>query len=195
VGALRDSLRRWLRWELSRRIELTVGLRLIVLDRAVKFVALTAGAVALLVAVRTGALLEVSQRLQTELNLRPGRGLWLRLTSYTLRHFTSLSRREETALAVAAILYGVLEGVEGAGLLLRRRWAEYLVLLATAAFIPLEIDELVRRPTPWKGIAFAVNVVIVVYLVRRKRLFLDRPPASADAGAIQLSRCYRREVG
>jgi uncharacterized membrane protein (DUF2068 family) len=175
---------RWLRWEFSRRIELTLGLRLIVLDRAVKFVALIAGGVVLLVAAASGALAGFTQHVQTELNLKPGSHLWLRLVNYLLQHLGSLSGGARTALAVGAILYGLLEGVEGFGLILGRRWAEYLVLLATCAFIPLEVDEIVRHPTPLKGLAFVINVAIVVYLVRRKRLFLDRPPATATPEAV-----------
>ena len=100
----------------------------------------------------------------------------MRLTDFLLQRFTKLSRVSETALAVAAILYGALEAVEAIALIARRRWAEYLVLLATAAFILLEIDELIRRPTVVKALAFIINVAIVVYLIRRKQLFLDRPP-------------------
>ena len=167
----------WVRWEMGRRIELTLGLRLIILDRFVKAVALIGGGVVLLVAERTGALAQFTARLQTELNLNPGSHLWLRLTSWLLQHLATLSSGAQTALAIAAMLYGLLEALEGTGLILRRRWAEYLVLLATVAFIPLEIDELLHHPTVWKGLALLINVAIAVYLVRRKRLFLERRPA------------------
>jgi uncharacterized membrane protein (DUF2068 family) len=82
------------------------------------------------------------------------------------------------------MLYGALEAFEGYGLLRRRRWAEYLVLLATAAFLPLEVDELIRKPTLFKAGALLVNLLIIVYLIWRKRLFLERPGhAHADATA------------
>jgi len=171
----------WARWELSRRITLTLGLRLIILDRAAKALVLTLGGVALLVAVRSGALEDWADRLQTELNVHAGSGVWLRLTGYTVGHFTTLGKGTQVAVAVAAFLYGLLEAVEAVALILRRRWAEYLVLFASCAFIPVEIEELLRHPGVLKGLAFLVNVVIVVYLVRRKRLFLDRPPATAPA--------------
>ena len=171
----------WARWELSRRITLTLGLRLIILDRAVKALVLTLGGIVLLVAVRSGALEDWSDRLQTELNVNAGSGVWLRLTGYTVGHFTTLGTGTQVALAVAAFLYGLLEAVEAVALILRRRWAEYLVLLASCAFIPVEIEELLLHPGVLKGLAFLVNIVIVAYLVRRKRLFLDRPPATAPA--------------
>lgn len=165
----------WARWEMGRRVELTLGLRLIIVDRFVKAVALILGGIVLLVAERSGELAELTARLQAEINVSPGSHLWLRLTNWVLQHITTLSGGAQTALAIAAMLYGLLEAFEGFGLILRRRWAEYLVLLATCAFIPLEVDEVIRHPTVWKGIALLINVAIVVYLVRRKRLFLDRP--------------------
>ena len=170
----------WMRWELNRRIELTLGHRLIIIDRFVKAVVLVLGGIVLLIAERTGALAQLTERLQTELNVSPGSHLWLRLTSWLLEHVATLSGGAQTALAIAAMLYGLLEAFEGFGLILHRRWAEYLVLLATCAFIPLEVDELARHPTVWKAVAFLINVAIVVYLVRRKRLFLERPPLSAS---------------
>lgn len=163
----------WMRWEFGRRIELTIGVRLIILDRFVKAVALVLGGIVLLATERTGALAQFTERVQTELNVSSGSHLWLRLTNWVLQHLAMLGGSAETALAIAALLYGLLEAVEGTGLILRRRWAEYLVLLATCAFIPVEVDELVRHPTVWKALALLINVVIVVYLVRRKRLFLD----------------------
>ena len=173
----------WVHWEASRRIEMTLGVRLIILDRAVKFVVLVAGGIGLIVATRVGLIDQLATTVQQQLNLSPGNHLWLRLVNWLLDRFGSLGRRGEYALGFAAVLYGVLEGFEATGLVLRRRWAEYLVLLATVAFVPLEIDELIRHPSPWKGLALLVNLAIVVYLVRRKRLFLERPPAGSAAPA------------
>ncbi|MBV8194921.1 MAG: DUF2127 domain-containing protein [Candidatus Dormibacteraeota bacterium] len=168
------------RWEMRRRITVTLGIRLIILDRFVKAVVLVFGGVALLILSRTDALSQLADHLQTELDLNPGSHLWLRLTDYLVQHLSSLGSGGEVALAVGAFCYGLLECLEGIGLVLRRRWAEYLVLLATGAFIPLEIDELVRRPTVWKAIALLINIAIIVYLIRRKRLFIDRPPMTLD---------------
>jgi hypothetical protein len=50
-------------------------------------------------------------------------------------------------------------------------WAEYLAAVATSAFIPLEIYELVEKPTPLKAAALVANIVIVIYLVYKGRLF------------------------
>jgi uncharacterized membrane protein (DUF2068 family) len=84
--------------------------------------------------------------------------------------------------AAAAALggYAVLEGVEAVGLWWQKRWAEYLTLIATALFLPLEIWELTHRVTPFKILAFIINVAVVVYLLYAKRLFGIRGGAAAE---------------
>ena len=73
---------------------------------------------------------------------------------------------------VAALGYGVLELVEGTGLWLDQLWAEYLTVIATSLLIPLELYELIHKPSLLKAGGIAVNVAIVAYLVYalRKRL-------------------------
>jgi len=52
------------------------------------------------------------------------------------------------------------------GLFLRKRWAEWLTVVATTLLIPLELYELVRKPSALKGAGLIVNILIVLYLVR-----------------------------
>lgn len=83
-----------------------------------------------------------------------------------------LLKHSTLTLAVLAVTaYGLLEGAEGVGLWLMKRWGEYLTAAATALFIPLEISELLKHPTLFKGAALAVNIAAVIYLVVIKRLF------------------------
>lgn len=63
------------------------------------------------------------------------------------------------------LIYAALFLTEGVGLLLRKRWAEYLTTIATASFIPLEIYELCRHATVVKAALLVVNVAIVIYLI------------------------------
>ena len=85
-----------------------------------------------------------------------------------------------TLVAIGLLLYGLLEGVEGVGLWLARRWAEYLTVIATAAFLPLEIHELLKTVTVTKVGAFVINIAAVVYLVVAKRLFGARGQAAYE---------------
>lgn len=163
--------RAWIRWEFGRRIELTGFIRFIIIERFLKGAVLIAGGIVLIVASSETNLHDLTARLHTELNLDPGRHLWRRLYEKVLSGLSS----HPDEIGVGAILYGLLEGFEAFGLILRRRWAEYLVVVATVVFIPVEIDELLRHPTVLKAAALVVNVAIVVYLVWRKRLFIERP--------------------
>ncbi|MEO9224182.1 MAG: DUF2127 domain-containing protein, partial [Acidimicrobiales bacterium] len=82
-----------------------------------------------------------------------------------------LKRGTLTILIVTALAYCIVEGVEAVGLWLERRWAEYLTVLATAGFLPIEIHELVDRVTVLRVLALLVNLAILVWLVWSKRLF------------------------
>ncbi len=74
-------------------------------------------------------------------------------------------------VAVGVLAYGALELLEGVGLWLMRRWGEYVAVVGTAVFIPLEIYELLERVTWLRVVAFALNVFAVVYILWTKRLF------------------------
>jgi uncharacterized membrane protein (DUF2068 family) len=69
------------------------------------------------------------------------------------------------ALSLGTFVYAGLYFTEGAGLLLRKRWAEYLTIISTAGFIPLEIYEIAQHLTAIRIVLLFVNVAIVLYLV------------------------------
>jgi uncharacterized membrane protein (DUF2068 family) len=175
------GLRRWWRWEMHRELEVTPFIRFITIERFAKGTVLLLGGVAILAVGNTNAFHDFVLRAQSELNLDAGQHLWERLYDQLVVRFGNASVRTRDALGAGAIAYGLLEIIEGTGLLLRRRWAEYLVLIASSAFLPVEVDELIRHPTPVKGITLVVNIAIVVYLVWRKRLFLERPSTATAA--------------
>jgi uncharacterized membrane protein (DUF2068 family) len=70
-------------------------------------------------------------------------------------------------VGIGAIVYGLLFAVEGTGLWLERRWAEYLTVVTTGVLIPLEIYELLRRVTAVRVVALLVNLAAVAYLGAR----------------------------
>jgi uncharacterized membrane protein (DUF2068 family) len=74
-------------------------------------------------------------------------------------------------VAVAVLAYGALELVEAVGLWLMRRWGEYVAVVGTGIFIPLEVYELVETVTWLRVAAFIINVFAIVYLLWTKRLF------------------------
>jgi uncharacterized membrane protein (DUF2068 family) len=74
-----------------------------------------------------------------------------------------------TMVGVASICYGLLFAVEGVGLWLEKRWAEYLTVVATGLLIPFELYELAKSVTPMRVIALVANVAGVAYLIYRLR--------------------------
>jgi uncharacterized membrane protein (DUF2068 family) len=84
------------------------------------------------------------------------------------------------------LVYALVEGIEAVGLWRQRRWAEYLTFLVTTSLLPLEIYELANRATVFKAIAFVINVAVVVYLLRAKRLFGLRGGVAAEHAESEL---------
>ena len=92
-----------------------------------------------------------------------------------IRHLVAklgrLKAHEVDVFGAGALVYGTLEIVEGVGLFMRKRWAEWLTVIATSLLVPFELFELVRHPSLLKAGGIAVNIAIVIYLyrvVRRK---------------------------
>jgi uncharacterized membrane protein (DUF2068 family) len=144
---------------------------LIIAERLVKSTALILFAVALVTFGRSGQLTGLVGEINSELNLEVGSTLITSLLERALNFVLRLPH--QTLLATGLLLYAGLEMVEGAGLWMGRRWAEYLTVLATSVGIPFEIYEVAHRVTVFRVTALAVNLVIVVYLVWRNRLFID----------------------
>jgi uncharacterized membrane protein (DUF2068 family) len=88
-------------------------------------------------------------------------------TGRLISHLAGLGPRQVQRDGAIAIGYGMMEAVEGYGLLRRRQWAEYLTVVATALLFIPEVQELLKHPTGLKVAALLLNVVIVVYLVIR----------------------------
>jgi uncharacterized membrane protein (DUF2068 family) len=90
-----------------------------------------------------------------------------RLVDGAISKISGLDHRRLEELSVGTFAYAAIFLVEGTGLLLRKRWAEYLTVLVTASFIPFEGYEMAHKPTALKAVGIGVNAVIVVYLVVR----------------------------
>ena len=91
------------------------------------------------------------------------------LVRRSIAFVTGLSREKIAALGLVALFYAALFATEGVGLWREKRWAEYLTVIATGSLIPFEVWEMIQGPTPMRFAAFALNVVVVVYLVVRLR--------------------------
>ena len=70
-------------------------------------------------------------------------------------------------LSAGSFVYAGLFLTEGIGLVRRKHWAEYLAVISTALFLPLEAYEIYRRLTWIRVVLFAVNILTVWYLAMR----------------------------
>jgi len=68
-------------------------------------------------------------------------------------------------IGAAAFCYAGLGLLEGIGLYLEKVWAEYLTLVITASFLPLEIFEVIRKLTYFRVSLLVVNALVLVYLL------------------------------
>jgi len=92
-----------------------------------------------------------------------------KLVTALLAKISSLDTRQLEAIGIGSLLYAVVFLVEGVGLMLRRGWAEVMTVIITTSFIPLEIYELVVHESWAKAAVIVVNVLVVLYLLRRLR--------------------------
>ena len=86
-------------------------------------------------------------------------------------------------VGIVAFVYAALYATEGTGLWLKKRWAEYLTVVATGSFVPFEIYELAERFTAVRVSALVINVAVFAYLVYhlRKTLREERSKAASPA--------------
>ena len=145
-------------------------IKVIIVERIAKAVVLVALGIGLLVAGQKGWLDTWANYAEDQLNLSVGRSIILELLLRALVYIGAFNHI--TLLAFSAIMYAALEATEGVGLAMRRRWAEYLTVIATGILIPYEAYEVILHPTLFKAGALLLNLAVVGYLAYRKRLFV-----------------------
>ena len=102
------------------------------------------------------------------LRLNPEKRFWAQVAT----QIGQLTEARVVWVAVGTLIYSLFSLVEGVGLLFRVRWAGWLSIGESAFFIPIEIFELVHRPTWSVAGILALNIFMVWYLFQnRERLF------------------------
>lgn len=139
-----------------------VGLTLIAVGKALKVV--------VLLVVAALALTMVNKSPPDELlhwadafRIDPGN----RFLNRGVEEVAGVSTKQLEELSVGTFVYAVVFAIEGVGLWLQKRWAEYLTIGVTVSFIPLEIYELSHHPSAGKIVTLVLNVAALVYLVVR----------------------------
>jgi len=104
-------------------------------------------------------------RLAEKLGQNP-KGNWIKRI---IEKISKIRANQDVIFGVAALAYGVLEGVEAFGLWTRKRWGEWLTVLATSLLFIPEIWELTKSTSILKIGALLANAAIVAYLLWRLR--------------------------
>lgn len=85
-------------------------------------------------------------------------------------------------IGFGAFCYAAVGIVEAVGLYLEKAWAEFLTVLITASFLPIELNEVIRRLTWGRTGILAINLAVFLYL-----LYLLGERAAARAKAKRVS--------
>ncbi len=102
------------------------------------------------------------------LRLNPEKRFWTELALKV----GSLTEARVVWVAVGTLVYSLFSLVEGVGLVFRVSWAGWLAISESAFFIPIEVFELVHRPSTVVFVVLALNIFMVWYLyANRNRLF------------------------
>ena len=134
------------------------------LSKAVFFAAVGAGALHLV----DKNLSAVVVRAIDALRIDPER----RMVGVLIEKAGLISNHQLRRAGVLSILYAGVCVVEGTGLVLEKRWAEYFTVTLTALGLPWEVYELAGRYSTYKVVLLAVNLAVLLYLIeilRKKR--------------------------
>ncbi len=139
-------------------------LRWIAAERALRAVVLMAVGLVLVTHPHANWASEIA-RTAEHMGLDP-KGNWIKTV---IEKVKKIHAQQDLIFGVAALAYGVLEGVEAYGLWTRKVWGEWLTVLATSLLFIPELWELTKSATFLKVGALLVNAAVVVYLVWRLR--------------------------
>ncbi len=87
------------------------------------------------------------------------------IADWFLSMLLSVHIEEMQRVGAGTIIYSGLLLVEGVGLLMRKRWAEYLTIIVTGSLIPLEIRKMIADISVVEVVVLLINTAILVYLV------------------------------
>ena len=89
--------------------------------------------------------------------------------------------KELKELSALGAAYAGLFLTEGTGLLFRKRWAEWLTIIATSSLMPIEAYELFVKFTAVRLFALLINAAVVLYLIYLVRQKNEQPRKTSKA--------------
>jgi uncharacterized membrane protein (DUF2068 family) len=127
------------------------------LSKAIFFTAVGAGALDLV----NKNIGDVVLRVIDALRIDPER----RFVGILMEHVGLIQPHDLRRAGILSFLYATVCVVEGTGLMLEKRWAEYFTVILTASGLPWESYELVEKYSPYKVGLLAINLVVLLYLL------------------------------
>jgi uncharacterized membrane protein (DUF2068 family) len=105
----------------------------------------------------------LSDKLLIWASARP-HGLEHDVVTRLIQWLSGLTTSRMHALRIVTLAYAAVFATEGIGLWMQKPWAEWLTVIITASLIPLEVWELVHRPSFGIAAVLVANSAIVAYL-------------------------------
>lgn len=103
---------------------------------------------------------DITERVMEFLHINPDRH-WAQVV---LDRADQVTDRQLMTVAIGFFAYSTLRFIEAYGLWRTRIWAEWLAILSGLVYLPFEINELLRRATPFKWALLLLNIVMVSYV-------------------------------
>ena len=123
---------------------------------------------------------EVAARILDALHINPEGHFSHRIMRFAER----LTDRNLWIFVFGILVYTTIRFIETVGLWLEKEWAEWFALLSGSMYLPWEIYELARHPTWFRWVVFAINLLMVLYLLwLRLEMHRIRKQARALEGA------------
>ena len=88
-----------------------------------------------------------------------------RFVGFLMDHVVLINSHELKRAGILSCLYAAVCVVEGTGLVLEKRWAEYFTVILTAMGLPWEGYELVERFSPYKVGLLVINLAVLLYVL------------------------------
>lgn len=87
-----------------------------------------------------------------------------RLAHRIVENVTKLNPSNIKLFFILSLIYAAVRFIEAYGLWRLRAWAEWFAIISGAVYIPIELYELISKPTYIRAGILIVNIIIVIYL-------------------------------
>jgi len=91
------------------------------------------------------------------------------VVDWLAQHVPPVSPDKALAVGIGLLVWAGVFAAETIGVWLRARWGSLLVIVETAAFLPVEAWNIARHPRPLEFVTTPINLAILGYLLHAYR--------------------------